>query len=75
MRVERCLVVLNLASPWNDDKVWLGWWLRRYDVFLHPPENRPLVVSQERLKQFCRTLPAKQPFLHDTNGLCFGSTS
>ena len=56
MSVERFQVVLKPASLGNDEKVWFGRWLRRYAVFLHQPENLPLLVSQERVKQFCRTL-------------------
>jgi hypothetical protein len=58
MSVERFQVVLKLASLEDNDKVWFGRWLRRYAVFLRQPENLPLVVSQEHVKQFCRTLLA-----------------
>jgi hypothetical protein len=54
MSVERFQMVLKLANLENDDKVWFGRWLRRYAVFLHQPENLPLLVSQQLVKQFCR---------------------
>ena len=60
MSVERFQVVLKLASLEDNDKVWFGRWLRRYAVFLRQPENLPLVVSQEHVKQFCRTLLASE---------------
>ena len=60
MSVERFQIVLKLASLGNDDKVWFERWLRRYAMFVHQPENLPLLVSQERVKQFCRTLLARK---------------
>ena len=60
MSVERFQVVLKLASLENDDKVWFERWLRRYAVFVHQPENLPLLVSQQLVKQFCRTLLASE---------------
>ena len=60
MSVERFQIVLKLASLGNDDKAWFGRWLRRYAVFLHQPENLPLLVSQQIVKQFCRTLLASE---------------
>jgi len=60
MSVERFQIVLKLASLDNDDKVWFGRWLRRYAVFLRQPENLPLLVSQQLVKQFCRTLLASE---------------
>jgi hypothetical protein len=45
MSVERFQIVLKLASLGNDDKAWFGRWLRRYAVFVHQPENLPLLVS------------------------------
>jgi hypothetical protein len=60
MSVERFQVVLKLASLGNDDKVWFERWLRRYAVFVHQPENLPLLVSQERVKPFCCTLLARE---------------
>ena len=60
MSVERFQIVLKLASLGNDDKVWFGRWLRRYAVFLHQPENLPLLVSPQLVKQFCRTLLARE---------------
>ena len=60
MSVERFQIVLKLASLGNDDKVWFGRWLRRYAVFLRQPENLPLLVSQQLVKQFCRTLLARE---------------
>ena len=60
MSVERFQIVLKLASLGNDDKVWFARWLRRYAVFVHQPENLPLLVSQNAVKQFCRTLLARE---------------
>ncbi len=60
MSVERFLVVLKTARIHEDDRVWFGRWLRRYAVFLHLPETASLTISQESVKQFCRTLLARQ---------------
>ena len=60
MSVERFLVVLKLARIHEDDGVWFGRWLRRYAVFLRQPESVPLLVSQASVKQFCRTLLARE---------------
>ena len=60
MSVERFLVVLKLARIHEDDGVWFGRWLRRYAVFLRQPDSVPLLVSQASVKQFCRTLLARE---------------
>ena len=60
MSVERFLVVLKVARIHEDDRVWFGRWLRRYAVFLRQPETASLTISQEGVKQFCRTLLARQ---------------
>ena len=60
MSVERFQVVLKLTSLDEDDRVWFGRWLRRYAVFLRQPENVALQVSQNSVKQFCRTLLARE---------------
>jgi len=60
MSVERFQVVLKLAKIHEDDQVWFGRWLRRYAVFLREPENVALLVSQNSVKQFCRTLLARE---------------
>ncbi len=46
MSVERFQIVLKLASLGNDDKAWFGRWLRRYAMFVHQPENLPMVLSR-----------------------------
>ena len=60
MSVERFQVVLKLTSLHEDDRVWFGRWLRRYAVFLRQPENVALQVSQNSVKQFCRTLLVRE---------------
>ena len=60
MSVERFQVVLKLASLEESDKVWFGRWLRRYAVFLRQPEHASLLISQNSVKQFCRTLLARE---------------
>jgi len=60
MSVERFQVVLKLANIHEDDRVWFGRWLRRYAVFLRQPESVTLLVSQNSVKQFCRTLMARE---------------
>jgi len=60
MSVERFQVVLKLANIHEDDRVWFGRWLRRYAVFLRQPESVTLLVSQNSVKQFCRTLLARE---------------
>jgi len=58
MSVKRFEIVLKLARIDENDRVWFGRWLRRYAVFLHQPESVSLLVSQDNVKQFCRTLLA-----------------
>jgi len=58
MSVERFQVVLKLANIHEDDRVWFARWLRRYAVFLRQSENVTLLVSQNSVRQFCRTLLA-----------------
>ena len=60
MSVDRFQVVLKLARIHEDDRIWFGRWLRRYAVFLRQPESVPLQVSQAGVKQFCRTLLARE---------------
>ena len=59
MSAERFQVVLKLAKIHEDDRVWFGRWLRRYAVFLRQSECATLLVSQNSVKQFCRTLLAR----------------
>lgn len=60
MSVERYAVVLQSARIHEDDRVWFGRWLRRYAVFLRQPEDAVLTVTQDQVKQFCRTLLARE---------------
>ena len=60
MSVDRFQVVLKLANIEDNDKVWFGRWLRRYAVFLRQPETELLQISQNGVKQFCRTLLASE---------------
>ncbi len=60
MSVARFQVVLKLANIHEDDRVWFGRWLRRYAVFLRQSETVSLHVSQNSVKQFCRTLLARE---------------
>ena len=60
MSVEGFLVVLTTARIHDDDRVWFGRWLRQYAVFLHQPETASLTLSPVSIKQFCRTLLARQ---------------
>ena len=60
MSVERFEVVLKLAKIEDNDRVWFGRWLRRYAVFLQQQESVSLLISQDSVKQFCRTLLARE---------------
>ena len=60
MSVERFEIVLKLAKIEDNDRVWFGRWLRRYAVFLRQLESVALLVSQTSVKQFCRTLLARE---------------
>ena len=60
MGVERFQIVLKLANIHEDDRVQFGRWVRRYAVFLRQPECAMLIVSQNSVKQFCRTLLARE---------------
>jgi len=60
MSIDRFQVVLKLANIHEDDRVWFGRWLRRYAVFLRQSATALLPVSQNGVKQFCRTLLARE---------------